>query len=178
MMRRMQDPPPEDPYPLPLDIEERYHLQPPRFVPFCQALQSRATQLFVAPAKSRRRRFPGQERSGFGFARQPHKLSKETPLGEKLVLHDVQHAAGTLRRFEVHIVGVELPPHADDFAGLAAYVSSRCWKIGLEARVTSASGMAVYSYCIGMWLCPLVTFRGYFSWVTSCWLIFAIVFRR
>src|SRR5215472_4561592 len=31
-----------------------------------------------------------------------------------------------------------------------AYVSSRCWKTGFAARGTAASGIAVYSYCIGI----------------------------
>src|ERR1041384_5359897 len=38
-----------------------------------------------------------------------------------------------------------------------AYVSSRCWKTGLAARGICDSGIAVYSYCMGMIGPQLVT---------------------
>src|SRR6266852_2779027 len=119
MVRRVQDPAPEDPESLSSHVEERHHFQPPRFVTSGHAFQTRATQLLITPAKRRGHKLLRQQRGRFGLARQSDELSKEAPFRKKLVLHDVEHAAGTLHRFESHIFWFELAPYADHLAGLA-----------------------------------------------------------
>jgi hypothetical protein len=126
----MQHAPPENPYALALDIKERNNFKPPWLIAVRHALQARTAQLFIAAAKTRGREFLRQKAGGFGLAAQPDELGKETPLGEKLVLHHVKHAAGAVCRLEGHIFRGELPPQADHLVRLAG--------VGIQQRAAPA----------------------------------------
>src|SRR6185437_5560870 len=97
------------------DIKARHHFESPGLLAVRHARQARLAELFMATAESLRSEFSRQQGSGFRLTAQADELGKEPALRENLVLHDVQHAVGALRRLEVHICGSKLAPDADYF---------------------------------------------------------------
>src|SRR5579864_8330728 len=133
-MRGVENAPPEDPDALALHVEERHNLQPPFLVAIGHALQARPAQLFMPAAECGRSEFRRQQRRRFRFAAQADEFGKETPLRKKLVLHDLQHGGGTLRRLESHVFRRELAPYAHYLAGFAG--------IGIEQMLEDRIGGA------------------------------------
>src|SRR5689334_2968856 len=119
MVGCVQHAPPEDPYPLPANIEKRHYFQPPSFITSRQSLQSRLAKLFIPLAKACRSKLLRHDSARFGFTGKANEFGKKSPLGKKLVFHDVQHAAGAFCRLERHVLRTERTPGAHHLAGFA-----------------------------------------------------------
>ena len=91
MMGGVQNAPPEDPDAFALYVKKGNDFQPAFLIASREPRESRATQLFVAPAKRLRCKLLGNERCRFEFSRKTHEFREEAPLGKELVLHDLDH---------------------------------------------------------------------------------------
>jgi YD repeat-containing protein len=118
VVRRVQDAPPKNPDALAHDVEKRDALEPPRFVLDRQVRQARLGQLLHALREHRRRLLLGQQ-FGRGWLGQAEKFREKSPLGEQLVLHDVERGARSGIRAKRQILGGKGPPDVHHLVGLA-----------------------------------------------------------